>query len=318
MRLEVFDPSEDCSNLRIAEIKTIIGRAEAGVYRVQQLIGLENTDRSVLQRAAGAPPLARFALLPNRSAEVGASLMFSPADISTAADGTAEYRGPVFPGMQWLTVTYEIDSGGGPDLISELAFPEPLDRFELYVRDPGGLAIYAQPLHAAPLHVERESGAPVPYQSFLGFDLAAGTRIPLRLEAVPPAGSQSVAAALVAVLFGLLGVFVGLPVAEGARAGGRERETRAPEGPAVALAAALADLEHDFEMGKISAEDRERQREELRREAVQEMARIQAAQPTRRSREAPAPPAARFCSGCGHPAVAPDARFCSACGRKLG
>jgi hypothetical protein len=317
VRLEVFDPSNDGSKLRIAELKTVIGRAEAGVYRVQHLIGLENNDRAVLRRPQDAEPLARFGLLPNRSSEIGASLMFTPADLTLSDDGAAEYRGPIFPGMQWLTVTYEVDAGGR-DLISELSFPQPVERFDLYVRDQG-LAIFAQPLHPSQLHVEREQGTPVPYQSYVGFDIAAGTRIPLRFETLPePGTSQVTAAALVALLFGALCVFVGFPITEGARATARIREPEPSDVTADALVASLADLEHDFEMGKISAEDRERLREELRREALQEMARrsvVPAPRGRRRALPASAAPSARVCS-CGQTAAA-DARFCSACGLKL-
>ncbi len=322
VRLEVFDPSDDGSKLRVSTLKTIVARGDAGTYRVEQLISLENTDRSVLRRAKDAPPLARFGLLPNRSGEVGASLGFTPAEVGFGSDGAAEFRGPIFPGQQWLTVDYEIDAGGR-DLLTELPFPEAVASFELYVRDEG-MAIYAQPLHPAQLFVQREQGKPVPYQAYLGFDVAAGTRIPLRLETLPePGTSQVVAAAMVAILFGLLGVFVGMPVAEGAREARREREVEADDGPSAALATALADLEHDFEMGKVTLEDRERMREELRREAVEELARRRAA-PARPPRSERKPPASapeaeasiRFCSDCGSK-VTPEARFCSSCGHKL-
>jgi hypothetical protein len=312
VRLEVFDPSDDGSKLRINRIQTVIGRGEAGVYRVQALVSVENTERSVLRRAKDGAPLARFGLLPDRTGELNASLGFNPADVNVGADGSAEFRGPIFPGKQWLSVMYEVDAGGA-DLLTEISFPEHLDTFELYVRDEG-MAIYAQPLHPSQLHVEREQGKPVAYQTYVGFDVGAGTRIPLRLETIPQRGaSQVLAAALVAVLFGMLGVFVGLPVAEGARGARRELDAEAEAGAPEALLSALADLEHDFEMGKISEADRERMREELRREAVQEMARQR--EKPRAPRASPPAPAIRACS-CGQE-VAPEARFCSACGRKL-
>jgi hypothetical protein len=314
VQLEVFDESDDGSKLRISRIQTVVGRGEAGVFRIQHLIALENTGRSVLRRAKDAPPLARFGLLPNRTeGELAASLGFNPADVVAGADGSAEFRGPIFPGEQMLNVSYEVDAGGR-DLLTEIAFPEAVQEFELYVRDEG-MAIYAQPLHPAQLHVEREQGKPVPYQKYLGFDIAAGTRVPLRLETLPePGTSELLAAALVAVLFGMLAVFVGFPVAEGARGTRREREVEADTGPPEALLAALADLEHDFEMGKISEGDRERMREELRREAVQAMA-LQRAEKARAPRPPPSTPAIRVCS-CGQEASS-EARFCSACGRKL-
>lgn len=314
VKLEVFEPSDDGSKLRITNLKTIVGRGEAGVYRVQHLVGFENTERSVLRRAKDAAPLARFGFLPNRTGEVGASLGFTPADVSEGSDGVGEFRGPIFPGEQWLSVSYEVDAGGS-DLITELPFPEAVEEFELYVRDEG-MVIHADQLHTAQLHVEREGGRPVPYQKYLGFDVAAGTRVPLRLEKLPEQGtSQVLAAALVAVLFGLLGVFVGLPVAEGARGARRERELEVEDGAPQRLISALADLEHDFEMGKVSEADRERMREELRREAVQEMALLRADKARAAARPTPPRPAIRVCS-CGQEATA-EARFCSSCGRKL-
>jgi len=77
------------------------------------------------------------------------------------------------------------------------------------------------------------------------------------------------------------------------------------------LYAAIRDLEDDFETGKVSAEDHDAMRSELRGQAG-ELLRAERAAAT------PSEPVASAdaCSECGG-RVTPDARFCSQCGAKL-
>jgi hypothetical protein len=119
---------------------------------------------------------------------------------------------------------------------------------------------------------------------------------------------QPLVALLAALGAGALLFFVATPIVRQALARGAREESLEPESPAkAALAAALQDLEHDFETGKLSAEDRERLRADLRREALAALA---------RERLVHAPPAAPKTCSCGRVPAAGD-RFCAGCGKAL-
>ena len=90
---------------------------------------------------------------------------------------------------------------------------------------------------------------------------------------------------LAALGAGALFFFVIAPIVREALARGATVRDLEPESPAkAALAAALHDLEHDFETGKLSVEDRERLRADLRREAMAELARERLGPPDASSR----------------------------------
>jgi len=150
------------------------------------------------------------------------------------------------------------------------------------------------------------------WQQYWGFDLPAGTKVPLRVtllgdRTTPP---QWVVALSLSVPFALFALFVLLPIAQ-ARSGRVvvDGGDAAPE--QTALLASLADLEHDFEMGKISTEDRERLRSELRDAALARVSSPAAAAAAAK----PAPETRKSCE-CGRQ-ITPGDRFCGQCGRAL-
>ena len=109
---------------------------------------------------------------------------------------------------------------------------------------------------------------------------------------------------LALVLMGGLSFLVLRPLVGGAASSGEEAD--APRSERDMLRSALLDLEHDFETGKLSAEDRERLRQDLAREAARALER--AAPPL-------AKPGGTTCA-CGH-AFAPDQHFCAKCGWRV-
>ena len=300
--IEVHEPSDDTSTIQLSEIRMFL-RQEAGVYSLDQLVQIENTgDRVVLPPADGPPPV-RIALMPGHG-ELR-TLSGQPPSGFEHNDGFLALRGPVFPGQRELMFSYDLP-GKDATVSSELLFPEETPSFELYIADQR-VSIDTGPLH--PARPSRDDDGIV-YQRFLGFDLPAGTRVPLEVRPLPPvAGYTPLATALAAALLGAgLLFFVGQPVTHAARA-----SKPLVEDPAAlekqALFAALQDLEHDFETGKLSAEDRDRLRAELRADALRALARTHSS--------GPAPAAALpSCASCGHGAQAAD-RFCSRCGTEL-
>ena len=302
----VYDKSEDGSRLRVTSLQWVIARS-AGVWRVQESATIANPDPVVvvvppaqpapvsIGLAAGHGPLETFfGRLP---------------DGVEVRDATAEVRGPVFPGDQGFTLQVEYDLEPKGDLASVIDVPSGVDNLAVYVQD-FGVEVEAGELHPArPARQEDQT-----YQAFLGFDVPAGTRLPLHVRVLPPVSRVPLAlvALLAALGAGALLFFVAAPVVREALARDvRPQESLEPESPAkAALAAALHDLEHDFETGKLSAEDRVRLREDLRHEALTALAR------ERYGSGEPAPETIPVACSCGRLA-APGDRFCAACGKAL-
>ena len=302
--IEVHAPSDDTSTIRVAEIQIFL-RQEAGVYSLDQRVQIENSGDRVVLPAADAPAPVRIALSPGHG-ELRTVTGSPPAGFEQR-DGFLELRGPVFPGRREAVFAYDLP-GDDATVSSELLFLEETPSLELYIADQR-VAIDVGPLH--PARPSRDDDGMV-YQRFLGFNLAAGTRVPLEVRPLPPlAGDSPLATALLAAALGAgLLFFVGQPVTRTARAG-----AEAVEDPVAlekqALFSALQDLEHDYETGKLSAEDRDRLREELRADALRALARMGMERPAAGSAQTGA-----ACASCGHGAQ-PEDRFCSRCGTKL-
>jgi hypothetical protein len=234
-----------------------------------------------------------------------------PDGVDVRADA-AEVRGPVFPGDQGFTLQLEYDLDQKGDLVTAIDLPSGVENLAVYVQD-FGVEVDAGELHPArPARQDDQT-----YQAFLGFDLPAGSRLPLHVRVLPPVSRwpASLVALFAALGAGALLFFVAAPVVREALARDTApQESLEPESPAkAALASALHDLEHDFETGKLSVEDRERLREDLRSEALTALARERYA-PSEPPAESPLSPAA--CGSCGR-VTSPGDRFCAACGKAL-
>jgi len=298
LELKVYDESSDPKGLRVAQIQWVIER-DAGRYRVSQRARVANAERSVVRVAEDHPPLLRVALAPGHG-EVSTPFDRLPAGVRIAGDG-AEIRGPVFPGDEGLVIelSYDLTPAAGGALETRILAPDAVDELALYVQD-FGVEIDAGALH--PSRVAQQDD--VFFQSFVGFDLAAQAELPLRVTPLPPvreAGTWG-AIALAALIAGSLAAFAGWPVAN-ARAAAAAQAPPEVDPAEAALRSALADLEHDYETGKLSAEDRARLERELTRAPG-------AAAPDAAPAAAPTPCA------CGR-VPAPADRFCAACGNKL-
>jgi hypothetical protein len=302
IEIEVYERSEDAAGVSLVTARWLLERGEAGSYRVQQAALIRNpADRAVVL-PDDAPPALRIPLFPGHS-EVRTEMGPLPRGFQLGAS-EVELRGPIYPGDGEIELSYEIDTGSR-DLKTELRIPEPLERLDIYVRDVG-IRVDAGPLH--PARAVRDGHDF--YQHYAGFELEAGTRIPLHIRSLPePRPPAAWPRFLVAALLaGGCVLFVGWPVTR--RAEGTEDESEDPEAAEKQrLFAALEDLEHDYETGKLTTEDHDRLREELRSDTLSVLARMRGAQAE------PEPADERRCS-CGRP-LRPDDRFCSGCGRPV-
>jgi hypothetical protein len=236
---------------------------------------------------------------------VRAEFLRLPAGVTAVGD-TLEIRGPILPGEQTLRIRYELSSESA--LETEIRVLSPVGSIELYVED-FGVAIDAGALH--PARAARDGD--VFYPRYLGFELQPGQVFPLRVTPLPPR-EQTPAWAVVLGVVLLAGVtlwFVGQPFAVKTRS--RSAEAAEPEGAQEreALRAALRDLEFDYELGKLSATDRDRLHQELEQEAIRALARRRGAAEI----AAETLPEPRRCD-CGR-SMQPGDRFCAACGKSV-
>ncbi|MDJ0868390.1 MAG: zinc ribbon domain-containing protein [Myxococcota bacterium] len=185
--------------------------------------------------------------------------------LDTDGAGQALLRGPLPPGETTLEVSYHLPASGGPFRF-ERSFDRELPLLTVYVADTG------LRLETDRLHRRRPIRTPDRiYLQLEAFQIDPGETVslglaPLAARSGPPRTASyaliALAAALVAGL--LLGPLRGAGAAatlidEVEDAHRRERE---------AVYAALRDLEHDHETGKLSDADHARMRQELRARAA--------------------------------------------------
>jgi len=319
VRLPIRETTADASKLQVLSLETLLDRRDGGFFEVVHTLWVRNpTDEIFLVKEPGQS-LVELGLLPG-AGDVNAvqfvSQQLAPADVAIDS-GIARYKGPLFPGDQPVQLRYEVETGS-PDLEAQLTFPSPIPQFALKVPHRRQ-AVYAKGLYPSKPNERFEDPR---LQYFRAYDLTPESRIDVRIEEIPKVsdGKFAGAAGVALLMFGLL-VFVGMPLASELRGdavvGGADR----PQSPGETLALALSDLEHDFEMGKISSEDRDRLQQELYRETVEEIAlqrqsEARAETGARSGDASPKPAKTQFCTGCGDAVEAGD-RFCRSCGSKL-
>jgi len=304
VEFEVYKRGNDAAGVSLGGTRWVLERGEAGSYRVSQSTLIRNSRERAVVLPDDAAPALRIPLLPGHG-EVRTEVGPLPKGFSVG-EGVVELRGPIYPGDGEVAFSYEVDTGGR-DLRVELVIPEHIEEVDLYVRDVG-ILVDAGPLHAARTVRDGDEF----YQHYVGYEVEAGTRVPLRIRSLPESGPTTAwPRFLMAVLIaGGCAFWVGWPVTRRAAATPEE-----PDDPEAAekqrLFAALQDLEHDYETGKLSTEDHDRLRDELRNDTLQVLARMRG----QKAAPEPAPTAELRCS-CGRPAR-PEDRFCSGCGREL-
>jgi hypothetical protein len=223
--------------------------------------------------------------------------------------GGLSVQGVVAPGEARVELAYQLAVGEPPArLVREIAARTPV--FTIYVADSGRLAPRSERLHRRrPVRT-----SDLTYLHFEAFEVAAGEEVALELGTLPPRAraSRTVALGLVLAASGALAVLLIQPLRARRVAGGAapEAELSATRREREALYEAIRDLDHDFETGKVAAEDHARLRDELRARA----AALLAQERTQPEPAAPAP--ALACPRCDAEA-APAHRFCAQCGAAL-
>jgi hypothetical protein len=264
--------------------------------------------------AGGGAPL--FCLeLPDGASDLRFSNETLSFGLALDANGALALRGPLPAGRSELRIRYQLPTRGNPMRYAR-SFPLALPLARVLVADTGVVA-ETQRLHRLqPVAVDGRN-----YAHLEGLSFEPREEIAVDLRRIQLGGGLSRGASLAfASAGGLLALaYLSAPLRRGGRASpaaagdddatgiARERE---------ALFASIADLDHDFETGKVSAEDHARMRDELRARAIALLAAERAARPAADPAPSPAASARRACAACGAPSSA-GARFCSACGARL-
>jgi len=252
--------------------------------------------------------------------------------------GGFDLVGPIGPGPVRLGYSYRMPAGPrGAEL--DLEFPRPVGTLNVLIADTG-LALDSRRLHRRrPFRSGTRN-----YLHREAYDVAADERVDLSLTPLRGGGlprNASIGLTLAAAVAAAL--FLTAPL----RSSGRARTRSLPELTPIqvereALYAHIADLDHDFETGKLAQADHQQMREALRARAIEllraeraaadggaarkkdsaprtaESAAVaNAATPeAERAGDAVAAPLGRFCPACGS-RIDPAWRFCSSCGGSL-
>jgi hypothetical protein len=232
-------------------------------------------------------------------------------ELAPHPEGGLAVIGTVAPGEARVDLGFQLAAGEPPARLAR-TFAARTPVLSVFVPDNGRLAPESDRLHRRRPFRENDRT----YLHFEAFEVAPGEQVVLELGALPPRarGSAALALALILAAAAAAGWLLIAPLRaqRGARAGAApaDEERSAARHEREALYDAIRDLDHDFETGKVAAEDHVRLRDELRARAAALVAEERTAEKT------PVPARASGCEKCGAPAD-PTHRFCAQCGAAL-
>jgi hypothetical protein len=340
LSLDVPVARHDAGAVSVGEVR-ILGELDAAAF--------DGREEHILEVAGDAPVVAEDGKplvaipIPTAATDVRFGSADSAAQVVPLPDGTGiGVLGPLAPGKTSLEIRYRLPADGGPFTLTR-RFGAHVPLLSVYLADTGDLRIDSDRLH-------RRRPAKTPDRTYVhleAFELAPGEEasftVALRpLQRQVPRGAMIGLVALLTGLaaFALVGPLRRAPAAADAAPAEPPPESDA-ERESEATLAALEDLEHDYETGKLDAADHdqlradltaalERSRAEMDRGrsgapvgapsaagSAPETARASAATPAAADDgDLPALAETRSCKACAT-AVGRNDRFCARCGAPL-
>jgi hypothetical protein len=223
--------------------------------------------------------------------------------------GGALLRGPLPPGETKVQIAYHLPTGADGVAHFEKRFGRRLPLLNLYVADTG-LRAESERLHRRrPVKTTDRT-----YVALEAFEIEPSETVKLSLTPLvaPAQLPRAALIGLVALAAGLVFAFVAAPLRP-EKPGAAADDAGDTRSERDAVYAALRDLDHDHETGKLAEADYAQMRRELRARAA---ALLRAAPASAQPPKA-APAASPSCGACGV-AVGHDDRFCARCGARLG
>ena len=308
IRIDVPETRVDPDAVRLEETRIFLELDDAALQVQEEHVLRVTSDVPVVAPPDGellaipVPPGAQQVRFDREAFALG----LAPDDGSGAL-----LRGPLPPGETRFQVAYELPvTDAGAPVVFETRFGRVLPLLNIFVADTG-LRTESDRLH-------RRRPVRTPDRTYLAleaYQIEPGETVQLTLAPLGPPAQLPRAAlvVLVALAAGLAVAFVAAPLRPHADAAAlpdlhedaarRERE---------AVYAALRDLEHDHETGKLSDEDHASMRGELRTRAAALLRAERARVPV----SPRAAVAANTCPACSAE-LRPDDRFCARCGARV-
>jgi hypothetical protein len=228
--------------------------------------------------------------------------------IEPDATGGLALRGPFPPGKSVFALSYLLRSGTDGIRFAR-SFPTNLSLLSMFIADTGLLTETDRLHRRRPLRTSDRT-----YIHLEAFEIEPGETVEVNLTSTPSPRPLSRVATIGVVSAAAIGAifFLAAPLrAPREQVAAATAATASTAGERESVYAAIADLEDDFETGKVSAEDHAVMLAELRAQAAELLRLERDATPPA---AAPAPPA---CPSCGA-IPQTNARFCSHCGARLG
>jgi hypothetical protein len=296
----------DPASLELAEARLLLTLDDAALEVRETHVLRVDGDSGVM--AAPGEPLLQIHL-PEASQNLRFASDASGLSLGRLPRGGIEVGGVAPPGESSVRVDYRIPvDGNSVDLVR--SFERRLPLLGIFLADTGRLITESDRLHRRrPLRTED-----LTYIHLEAFSVAPGEEVALRISGRPPGrGSSPRGAMALFLLAGVVSAVLLIAPLRGGSLGPEDAETE--ELPSVrereSIYAAIRDLEHDHETGKIAEADYHSMRDELRARAVTLLR--QEREGAVVVEESSAPPR---CPACEAEVSATD-RFCSRCGEAL-